>query len=135
MKQLLITLTVVLVCATGMAHEGHDHDAPKGITAPKGGVIKGLEQTLIEVVNKGKDLKIYIYDTELKPLDAAQFKITAIAQKPRVKKQDEVKLTAAGNMLEATYDAQGVHRYTLILSVKDPKEDHADKIKFVIEPK
>lgn len=135
MKQILISLTVALLSLTAFSHEGHDHGTPKGVKAPKGGIIKALEQTMVEVVNKGNSIKIYLYDNELKPQDAAQYSISAAAQKPRIKKQDEITLTTTGNMLEATYDAQGIHRYTLILKLKDPKEEHADTLKFVIEPK
>ncbi|MBY0554547.1 hypothetical protein K2P97_08460 [bacterium] len=135
MKHLLIALMTGLLSITALAHDGHDHDMPKGLSAPKGGTIKAIERILVEVVSKGNDIKIYIYDKELKPQDAAQYNVTAVAQKPRVKKLDEVTLKATGNMLEATYDAGGTHRYTLVLKVKDPQEKHADTMKFVIEPK
>lgn len=135
MKHLLIALTLILLSVTASAHDGHDHDMPKGLSAPKGGTIKAIERILVEVVNKGNDIKIYIYDKELKPQDAALYNVTAVVQKPRVKKLEEVNLKATGNMLETSYDAGGIHRYTLVLKVKDPQEKHADTMKFVIEPK
>jgi hypothetical protein len=135
MKNLLTALFVTILTTVANSHEGHDHGVPKGIAAPKGGLIREIEKTYVEVVAKGNNIKIYLYDKELKPQNAELYTITAQAQKPRVKKIDEVKLTIANNILEATYDAAGIHRYTLILKVKDPKEDHADTLKFVIEPK
>lgn len=117
------------------AHEGHDHDAPKNIQAPKGGVIKAMEETMVEVVTKGKDLKIYLYDKDLKPQEVAAFKVRAQAELPRGKKTENVVLSAKGTFYEATYDAKGSHRYTLVLFVTDPKENHEDKLSFTIEPK
>jgi hypothetical protein len=138
MKNIKTLLTASLIILAGFAteaHEGHDHDMPKGISAPKGGQIKAIDDNLIEVVSRGNELKIYFYDKELKPQDVAPFKVSAKVEKPRVKKQDDVSLNAAGNTFQAIYDATGLHRYTLILSVKSPKEDHADIVKFTIEPK
>lgn len=132
----ILTLAAALLIAGGIqAHEGHDHNGPAGVQAPKGGMIKGNEDTYLEVVSKGKDLKIYVYDINLKPLDPGTRAIKAEVQLPRSKKSEDLALTAKESMLEATYDAKKAHRYTLILSVKSPQEDHADKLKFTIEPK
>lgn len=138
MKDTLKTMTLVmnlLLCTTALAHEGHDHDAPKNVQAPKGGVIKGMEETLVEVVSKGKDLKIYFYDKDLKPQEVATYKVRAQAELPRGKKVEPVTLTAKGTFIEASYDAKGAHRYTLTLFVTDPKEGHEDKLNFTIEPR
>lgn len=117
------------------SHEGHDHDTPKSVQAPKSGILKSMENIYVEVVSKGKDLKIYIYDKELKVQDVKTYKVSALTEKPRLKKQEKLELIDKGTYFEATYDAQGSHRYTLILTVKDPSEDHDDKLKFTIEPK
>lgn len=131
----LLTLALVFTASQGFAHEGHDHDAPKAITAPKGGVIKSLEETNVEVVSKGNDLKVYLYDKELKPQDVGPFTVSAKAEMPRTKKTEDIVLKPMGNFFEATFDAKGIHRYTLLLSVKDPKTGHDDKLKFTIEPR
>lgn len=133
--QLLTACALTLTVFTASAHEGHDHDAPKGLVAPKGGQIKAIELTLIEVVTSGKNLKIYLYDKELKPQNAALYNVKAEAEKPRVKKRESVTLSVKDGIVEATYDAKGVHRYTLHITLKDPKESHTDTIKFTIEPK
>lgn len=139
----LIFLTAVLLplplflfsIAIAFGHEGHDHDTPRMIQAPKGGVIKSLEETHVEVVSKGKDVRIYFYDKELKPRPAAEFKVSAVAELPRTKKTEVVKLTAKENFFEGSYDAKGIHRYTLIVTIVDPKTGHPDQLSFTIEPR
>lgn len=115
------------------AHEGHDE--PATVQAPKGGVIKGIEDAYIEVVVKGKDVKIYFYDKNLKPQEVSAFKVSATAELPRSKKAEPVTLNAQGNFFEAVFDAKSAHRYTLVLKVVDPKHGHDDKLTYTIEPK
>ena len=133
MKKLLLALA--FVSAPAFAHEGHNHDAPTTIQAPKGGVVKALDESRVEVVAKGKDIKIYFYDKEMKPREASGFKVTAIAELPRGKKSEVVNLGAKEAQLEGTYDAKGAHRYTLKLNVTDSKTGRADNLSFTIEPR
>lgn len=135
MTQLLTVFALTLTAFSANAHEGHDHDAPKGLVAPKGGQIKATELTLIEVVARGKNVKIYLYDKDLKPQDAALYNVKAEAEKPRTKKREPITLTLKDGAAEASYDAKGAHRYTLHVTLKDPKEDHSDTVKFTVEPK
>lgn len=138
MKKTFTKLAMALLLSLSFgayAHEGHDHDSPKNVQAPKGGVIKSLEETMVEVVSKGKDVKIYLYDKDLKPQEVAAYKVTAQAELPKAKKKEEVVLTAKGNYFESSFDAKGAHRYTLILTVVDPKTGHDDSLKFTIEPR
>lgn len=126
---------VVLMMLGGQvfAHEGHD--GPVAVQAPKGGVIKATDDAYFEVLSKGKDLRIYAYDKDLKPADPAKFQVTAQAQPPRGKKAEKVTLTAKDGYYQADYDAKGVHRYTLILTVKDGHEDHGHTLNFTVEPR
>lgn len=117
------------------SHEGHDHDSPKSVRAPKAGILKSMENIYVEVVSKGKDIKVFIYDKELKPQEVKAYKVSALTEKPKQKKQEKLELTDKGTHFEATYDAQRAHRYTLLLTVKDPQQDHEDVLKFTIEPK
>lgn len=133
MKYLLIALA--LVSAPALAHEGHNHDAPTTIQAPKGGVVKALDEARVEVVAKGKDIKIYVYDKDMKPRDAAGLRIVATAELPRNKKSDAVAFQPKGNQFEGTYDAKGAHRYALKLSVTDTKTGRTDNLSFNIEPR
>lgn len=130
-----MALVSVLFASGVQAHEGHDHNGPAGVQAPKGGTIRGREEDFIEVVSKGKDIKVYFYDKDLKPLDPALFTTTAKVQLPRVKKTEDLTLTLKDNALEGSYDAKKTHRYTLLLTVKNQKEEHADTLKYTIEPK
>lgn len=135
MKTALIAAFCLVVTPAAFAHEGHDHDSPKMIQAPKGGVVKSLEKTNVEVVSKGKNVTIYLYDKDMKPADVTGFEVSAKAELPRKKETEEVALTAKGNSFEGSFDAKGSHRYTLIVAVKDPKTGHDDKLNFTIEPK
>jgi hypothetical protein len=138
MKNLLLLATVLfsygLFAGEGHDH-GHDHDAPGAVSAQKGGVIKSLEEVHVEVVAKGKDVKIYFFAKDLKPLDVSKLKVTAEAELPRNKKKEVVTLVAKGTWFETSFDAKGSHRYTLVLTVNDPKHGHDDKLNFTIEKK
>lgn len=117
------------------AHGGEDHDTPMTMNAPKGGVVKALEKTNVEVVSKGKDIFIYLYDKAMKPKSVSGFVVSAKAEIPRSKKQDDIKLTPKETSFDASYDAKGIHRYTLLVVIKDPGTGHDDKLKYTIEPK
>lgn len=135
MKQLLFSMALLILTASGFAHEGHDHDMPATAKAQKGGVIQSLEKTLVEVVNHKQGVKIYIYNREMKPVNVADYAVQAKAEMPRSKKQEPISLVDKGQHLEATFDAKGQHRYTLILTLKQPSESHSDTLKFTIEPR
>ncbi len=132
---LLCSMLIFGSFLSALAHEGHDHDAPKALRAPKGGLIQALEESRVEVVTSGANLKIYFYDKEMKPLPSATFKVAAETQKPRETKSEKLMLTEKEGHLEAKFDAKGVHRYSLILFVVDSRVGHNDKMTFTIEPK
>lgn len=117
------------------SHEGHDHDKPALVQAPKGGIIKGNEDVYLEVVTKHSEINIYLYDKNLKPLKDDNFSITAMAKKPRVKNSEMLTLNKNEHLYTATYDAKGAHRYTLTIEVSSKKGKYSDKINFTIEPK
>lgn len=131
----IVTYVILTISLQTAAHEGHAQDMPVNVQAPKGGVIKSLEETHVEVVTKGKDVRIYLYDKDLKPQDVTKFKVTAQAELPKSKKKEAVSLVPKESYLEASFDAKGAHRYTLILTVVDPKTGHDDILKFTIEPR
>ncbi len=135
MKNVTLTLLALLASLPAMAHQGHDHDAPTTLKAPKGGIIKALDESRVEVVSRGKDLKVYVYDAAMKPASAADFKIAASAELPRTKKEETVPLWARKNHFEGSYDAKGAHRYTLKLKVTHAKTGHTDPLTFTIEPR
>lgn len=129
-----IFLVSFLFLSNAFAHEG-DHPAPGSVQAPKGGLILSIEKSHIEVVARGKDLKVYTYDQALKPTQASAYNIRAKAEFPRGKGEFEVMLKPQGSHLEASFDAKGVHRYTLVLKVREPNGNHDDTLKFTIEPR
>lgn len=118
-----------------VAHAGHDHDGPSATKAPKGGVIKDLEEAHIEVVSKGREIKVYAYDKDMNPRPTAGLKVSAIAELPRKRGESEITLTDSGDHFKGEYDAKGAHRYTLILKVMDSKTGHDDQLKYTIEPR
>ncbi|KYG62345.1 hypothetical protein AZI87_17640 [Bdellovibrio bacteriovorus] len=133
MKNLIFAL-VFCFSISSLAHEGH-HDAPGMVQAPKGGVIKSLEESHIEVVAKGNEVKVYLYSKDLKPADASRFKIKLSAELPRAKKKEALEFKANGNVLESSFDAKGAHRYTLIVNISDSVSGHDDVLKFTVEPR
>lgn len=135
MRTYLLVFALCFVGPYAMAHEGHDHDAPTTLKAPKGGVIKALDESRVEVVSAGKDVKIYLYDKEMKPAAPSGFKIEAKAELPRTKKEEVISLKAKDSFLEGSYDAKGSHRYTLKLAVTDSKTGRTDNLTFTIEPR
>ncbi len=128
-------VTITFFCFGSFAHDGHDHDAPTKLKAPKGGIIKALDESRVEVVAKGKDLKIYVYDKELKPAPTTDLKIIASTELPRTKKEEPLSLKSQDTYFEAQYDAKGVHRYTLKLAVTENKTGRTEKLTFTIEPR
>lgn len=137
MKKLMImaAFATALWSLNSMAHEGHNHDAPTTLKAPKGGVIKALDESRVEVVSKGKDLKIYVYDKEMNPTKASDYKVVAYAELPRSKKEESLSLAPKDTYFEGSYDAKGSHRYTLKLAVTDSKTHRTDNLTFTVEPR
>ena len=131
MVKKLAILAVFIFGSTIYAHEGH-HDTPGTVAAPKGGVIKSLETVHLELLQQGKLVKIYVYDKELKPVEAKNYPVSATATRPR-KKAEKVELKTNKNHWEYMYDAKGSHRYTLQFNIK--QDGHNDKLKWNIEPK
>lgn len=135
MKLALLFALVLSTAPAAMAHMGHDHDTPTTLKAPKGGVIKSLDEAHVEVVNKGKDLKVYVYDQASKPAQASRFNIVAEGQLPRGGKKEVITLAAKDTYFEGAYDAKGSHRYTLRLTVTDSKTTRTDTLTYTIEPR
>lgn len=134
-KMMMILAGMMLVTQISMAHEGHDHDAPGMVQAPKGGMIKTIDTSHVEVVNKGKTVQIHLYNKDLKPADLAKYKVVAEVELPRTKKREPISLNKAGQNYEYSYDAKGAHRYTLHLTITEPEISEASKLTFTVEPR
>lgn len=142
MKLLTITLFAALFSITTFAHEDHDHDGPSAFQPLKGGVVKSTETVNIEVVNKDTKLEIYAFDNEGKVKESGTYELKASMKLPKTKKVEKLTLepvndakTSKLSHYEINSKPKNTHRYTLILEVKDGKEDHADKVEFTIELK
>jgi hypothetical protein len=136
MKRILIAMLVLgFSSMTLLAHEGENHDTPTTIKAPKGGVIKALDESRVEVLSKGNSIKVYLYNLEMKPATLSEFKLVAKAQLPRTKKTTDIKLESKDGFFEGLYDPKGVHRYKLILEVSHSKTKQTDRLTFNIEPR
>lgn len=136
MKKLtfLVLIMSLMALTKGLAHEGHDHDAPTTIKPVKGGLVKALDEARIELVAKGNEFKIYFFDQEMKPLKLEQFKVMAAAEIPRKKIKESIALTAVDSALTGHFDARGSHRYTLKLKVTDLSLKRDYDLSFTLEP-
>jgi len=130
-----IIACLLIIATSAHSHEGHDHDTPQMVTAPNGGIVKSLEKTFVEAVSQGNQVSIFLYDKQMKAQDVSQFELSATAQFPKNKIKEKVVLFVKKEFhFEANFDAQGSHRYTLKIKIKDPATGHNDKMSFVIEP-
>lgn len=134
MKTLILTL-VLFTSLSLNAHKGHNHDAPTTLRAPKGGQLKALDESRVEVLAKGENLKIYFYDLNMKELAPTDFDIKAKVTLPKSKKSEDLQFKGEENFLEAFYDGKGTHRYTLKIDVTHFKTKMTDTLTFQIEPK
>ena len=135
MKHLITILISTLFAANVFAHEGHDHDAPASVKPVKGGIVRSLEELNVEVVTKGKDVTIYMFDHDMKPRKTEGLKVSAEAELPRKKGKSVLVLKDNGDHYTTVYDAKNAHRYDLKLKIFDPKVGHDDDLKFTIEPR
>jgi hypothetical protein len=122
------------------AHEGHDHDGPSTFQPKKGGVVKSNERINVEAVTKEGIVELYFFDNDgnVKPKDT--FTVTADFQLPKSKKKTKLNLEEKTNGDQFSHwvisdGPKKVHRYSLILKIKDSQQDHPDRITFNIEPK
>ena len=129
---LLISLNT-LTFSNLQAHEGHDHNVPGSAQPQKGGIIRSLENHHFELVVNGNNLKIYAFAKDLKPASVKSIPLKATVSLPKKKSASPIIFEDKGNYWESTYDAKGVHRYTLNIEVK--ASEHPDKLNFVIEPR
>ncbi len=126
-----LILIASLLIPAAMAHEGHEH-GPSAVQAPKGGVMRSLETVHLELVAKGKNLKIYPYALNLQSAAASKFTISLSAALPK-KKAAPLKFDVKGDHWESSFEAKGAHRFTLELTIE--QGGHSDKVTWVVEPK
>lgn len=120
-----------LISLSASAHEGHDH-GPGSVKPQKGGVVRSLEAVHLELLTDGKNIKIYVFDTGMKPSEAKQYPASLTATLPK-KKPEALTLTPKGDHWEAAFDPKNAHRFDLELAIK--QGGHDDKVKWTVEPK
>lgn len=131
MKLILSILFTFSFLNLTSAHEGHDHGAAS-FQAPKGGILKSIENSHFELVRSGQNIQIYAYDEQGKALATSKFKTNAELELPRQKKT-ALAMTDKGTHWEANVDAKGAHRFTVRFNVDDGKEK--DYVSFTVETK
>jgi hypothetical protein len=114
-----------------LAHEGHDK-TPGAVTAPHGGQIKGGDQHFVEVVFESSNVRVYIFDHDMKKVDLKALKIDGTLKLPKASKPSEVKLNANGDFFEGKVEVKGAHRFALDLTINH--ESKKEKFTFNIEP-
>ena len=124
-----ILIFALLVSQHTVAHDDH---GPSQAQAPKGGVLRSLETVHLELITKGKNIKIFAYTPDLKPDDAKKYPVSATVSLPK-KPPQPLALVEKGDHWEAEFDAKGVHRYKI--EIKITQGGHDDKVKFTVEPK
>ena len=132
MRELACIFVVTLFSVAGFTHGGHDH-GPGSVQPPKGGVIRSLETIHLELVTLGQELKIFIYDKDLKPLDVSKYPASATVLRPRTEGDENLNLIPKKDHWEASYDSKGIHRYTIHFKIT--QGSHEDLVKFNVEPK
>lgn len=122
---------------TAIAHEGHNKTPGAG-AAPNGGIMKGTSQLYVEVVHERGDIKVYIYDHDMKKVTLSSVSVNASVKKPKDVKTSVMVLTPDGDYLRGKLDwsGKGVHRQTLEISVEyaGHKKNKIEKVVFNVEP-
>lgn len=137
MKKWIVSLLMVTT-SIAFAHGDHEHESAAANRPMKGGVVQRIEEAHVEVVARGKNIKIYLLDLKSeKPqsLKFDDFTVSAKAELPRGKGTSALTLESQDGYLETNFDAKGAHRFNLILSLVHKPTKHSDTLTFVVEPK
>lgn len=121
------------------AGEGHDHDHDHGsssmMPAQKGGVVKAYDEGFLEMVAKGKTIKVYFFNKDFTPMDLKTTKVSAKAIFPRKKGEESLKGAVKDNVFEADYENAKFHRYELEMKFELQGHGHPDTLHFTVEKK
>lgn len=134
MRNIVSLLTIILMAAVSMAHEGHNNVPGKtSALADKApaGVVQSTSQLFLKLVTKSDGIAIYPFDHDEKPIPAKDVSIVGSMTLPKKGKSD-LKFTVEGDAVVAKVSAKGAHRYTIDLSVVYAGKQ--EKAKFNVEP-
>ncbi|HYX37749.1 MAG TPA: hypothetical protein VE954_32000 [Oligoflexus sp.] len=118
MKTFLALTSLLLGAAAPlMAHDGHNHEAATE-TAPHGGTLRNAGDYKAEIVINGDNLKLYIFDKQLKPMKLEKAELTGDVQFPK-EKSKPVTFKKAGEFYSATVKGiSKVHRYDMHVNLE-----------------
>lgn len=131
MRKSMILVIAALLPQLTVAHEGHDK-TPGAKSAPHGGLVSGTSKVDLELVNSEGGIKIYPFDSEMKPIALDKLTIEGTVTFPRKSKGEKVSFTKDSNAFTAKVDTKGAYRYALDLAVTYMGKK--EKVKFNVEP-
>lgn len=115
MKLIMTLIIFAFIGAPTFAHDEHNHEASIE-AAPHGGVMRDSPPYKSELTIENENVKIYVYDAEVKPVDTKKLKssIKGKLRFPKEKKEREVIFKLAGDSYGAKIPGiDKVHRYDL----------------------
>lgn len=126
MTRKLILISALMLAATlSFAHDGHNHEAAVE-AAPHGGILRDAPPYKSEVVLNGDNVKLYVYDKALKPMEIKLQELSGDVQFPR-QKTKPVTFKKSGEVFVATIPGIGkVHRYDMHVFLDEKKTIKAD---------
>ena len=130
MKPILLSLFLSFSFVAG-AHEGHSH-GPAIKAAPHGGVLREGKDNAVEVVADNNEIKVYVFDMQMKPVALNGMSLAGTAQVPR-KDKKALAFQTAGDYFKGNADVGSAYRYELNLELNNGK--NTEKFKMNIEIK
>jgi hypothetical protein len=114
---LLVSFIVFGTAGTLCAGEGHNHEAAVE-SAPRGGTLRNAGDYKAEIVINGDQLKLYVYDKKLKPIQMDKAEITGDVQFPK-EKSKPITFKKVGESYEVTIKGiSKVHRYDMHINLE-----------------
>ncbi len=118
MKKVFLTAMLSFTIPSSLlAHDGHSHEA-SAQTAPHGGNLRDAGEVRGEVVIKGDEITLYVYDKHMKPITLEKGELAGVVQFPKEKSKPIV-LKKKGEVFVTTVKGiSKVHRYDLHIDVE-----------------
>lgn len=130
MSKILFFILTIGFATNAFGHGNHESATVK---PQKGGVVKSLETVHLELVQIQKELRLYIFSTDLKLQDPDKYNISANVVLPRGKGKKDIIFKKQKKHLITSFDAKNLHRYDLIIFIT--QGGHKDRVVFTIETK
>lgn len=113
MKRFIVaTCLLMLAPISLLAHEDHNHEAAVE-AAPHGGILRNAGDYKAEIVISGDNLKLYVYDKQLKPFKLEKAELKGHVQFPKQKKE-AIRFKKSGDFYATTVKGiSKVHRYDM----------------------